>query len=67
MNHLLKYSLILWILVLFYGCASQKPAPVDKGYQEKPVEIKKDSSKCPDVYTVKEGETIFSISIKCGV
>ena len=67
MNHLLKYSLILWTSVLFYGCASQKPAPVDKGYQEKPVEAKKDPSKCPDVYTVKQGETIFSISIKCGV
>ena len=67
MNHLVKYSLVLWILVLFYGCAAQKPAPIDRGYQKKPVEDKKDASKCPDVYTVKEGETLFSISIKCGV
>ena len=67
MNHHLKYNLILWVLVLLYGCAAQKPAPVDKSYQEKPVEVKKDASKCPDVYTVKEGETIFSISINCGV
>tara|TARA_B100001173_G_C15979391_1_gene543800 strand:+ start:320 stop:1186 length:867 start_codon:yes stop_codon:yes gene_type:complete len=67
MYHLLKYNFILWILVLFYGCAAQKPAPVDKGYQEKPIEVKKDLPKCPDVYSVKQGETIFSISIKCGV
>ena len=64
MNHLLKYSLVLWALVLFYGCAAQKPAPVDRG---KPVDAKTDELKCSDVYTIKEGETIFSISIKCGV
>ena len=67
MNRHLKYNVILWILVLLYGCAAQKPAPVDRSYEEKPVEVKKEVSKCPDVYTVKEGETIFSISIKCAV
>jgi lipoprotein NlpD len=67
MNRHLKYNVILWILVLLYGCAAQKPAPVDRSYEEKPVETKKEVSKCPDVYTVKEGETIFSISIKCAV
>ena len=67
MNRHLKYNVILWILVLLCGCAAQKPAPVDRSYEEKPVEVKKEVSKCPDVYTVKEGETIFSISIKCAV
>ena len=67
MNRHLKYNVILWILVLLYGCAAQKPAPVDRSYEKKPVETKKEVSKCPDVYTVKEGETIFSISIKCAV
>ena len=64
MNHLLKYSLVLWVLVLFYGCAAQKPAPVDRG---KPEDAKTVEAKCPGIYTIKEGETIFSISIKCGV
>ena len=45
MNHLLKYSLVFWIIVLFYGCAAQKPAPVDRGNQGKSVEVKKDVSK----------------------
>ena len=67
MNHILKYSFILGVLVLFYGCAAQKPAPVEGDYKEKSVETKKDAPKCPDVYTVKNGETIFSISNKCGV
>ena len=67
MNLHLKYNVILWILVLLYGCAAQKPAPVERSYEEKPVNTKKEVSKCPDVYTVKEGETIFSISIKCAV
>ena len=64
MNHLLKYSLVLWVLVLFCGCAAQKPAPVERG---KPKDAKTVEAKCSDIYTVKEGETIFSISIKCGV
>jgi lipoprotein NlpD len=52
---------IFFVLVSFllFGCASQFPAPVDG-------ERKKISKKCPDVYTVKKGETIFSISLKCG-
>ena len=51
------------ILILLSGCASQFPAPVDK---EKRRDIKKISKECPDIYTVKKGETIFSISLKCG-
>ena len=52
---------IFFVLVSFllFGCASQFPAPVDG-------ERKKISKECPDVYTVKKGETIFSISLKCG-
>jgi lipoprotein NlpD len=52
---------IFFVLVSFllFGCASQFPAPVGG-------ERKKISKKCPDVYTVKKGETIFSISLKCG-
>jgi lipoprotein NlpD len=51
------------ILILLSGCASQFPAPVDG---EKKRDIKKISKECPDIYTVKKGETIFSISLKCG-
>jgi len=52
---------IFFVLVSFllFSCASQFPAPVDG-------ERKKISKECPDVYTVKKGETIFSISLKCG-
>ena len=52
---------ILFILVSIFlsGCASQFPAPVLG-------EAEKYSKECPDVYTVKKGETIFNISLKCG-
>jgi len=52
---------ILFILVPIFlsGCASQFPAPVLG-------EAEKYSKECPDVYTVKKGETIFNISLKCG-
>ena len=53
-----KIFFILAPLFLF-GCASQFPAPVIG-------EAEKYSKDCPDVYTVKKGETIFSISLKCG-
>ena len=45
--------------LFLFGCASQFPAPVDG-------ERKKISKKCPDIYTVKKDETLFSISLKCG-
>lgn len=68
MKHTLKNCLILFILFLFYGCAAKKPAPVEKNYEvEKPAKVEKKTSTCPEVYTVKDGETIFSIGIKCGV
>ena len=52
---------ILFILVSIFlsGCASKFPAPVLG-------EAEKYSKECLDVYTVKKGETIFSISLKCG-
>ena len=53
-----KIFFILAPLFLF-GCASQFPAPVIG-------EAEKYSKECPDVYTVKKGETVFSISLKCG-
>jgi len=58
-------SKIFFILIsiLLSGCASQFPAPVDG---DKKIEIKKSVKECPDIYTVKKGETIFSISLKCG-
>ncbi|MDC6484781.1 peptidoglycan DD-metalloendopeptidase family protein [Methylophilaceae bacterium] len=45
--------------LFLFGCASQFPAPVDG-------ERKKISKECPDIYTVKKDETLFSISLKCG-
>ena len=53
-----KKIFLLSSLFLF-GCASQFPAPVDG-------ERKKVDRECPDIYTVKKGETIFSISLRCG-
>ena len=52
---------ILFILVSIFlsGCASKFPAPVLG-------EAERYSKECLDVYTVKKGETIFSISLKCG-
>ena len=49
----------LIVSLFLFGCASQFPAPVDG-------ERKKISKKCPDIYTVKKDETLFSISLKCG-
>ena len=68
MDRILKNCLILIISVIFFGCEAKKPAPVEGTYEaEKPAKTEKKTSKCSDVYTVKEGETIFSISIKCHV
>ena len=56
-----KIFLIL-IPLFLVSCASQFPAPVDG--ERKRDEVS--SKECPDVYKVKKGETIFSISLKCG-
>jgi len=55
----MKKIFIILLLLFLSGCASQFPAPVQ-------VEAKKINKDCPDVYNVKKGETIFSISLKCG-
>ena len=55
----MKKILFILVSLFLFSCASQFPAPVDG-------ERKKISKECPDVYTVKKGETIFSISLKCG-
>ena len=60
MKHTLKNCLILFTLVLFYGCAAKKPAPVEKNYEaEKPVKVEKKTLTCPDIYTVKDGDVLF--------
>lgn len=45
------------LVLLIHGCASNIPSPVEN---------KNRIQKCPDVYTVKKGDTIFSLSLKCG-
>ena len=55
-----KFNFLLtFIIILISGCASKIPTPVEG-------EIIKKEEKCPDVYKVKSGETLFSISLMCG-
>jgi len=57
---LIQLFLLLLIISLFQGCASKFPETV-------PVDNSKNViQKCPDVYKVKKGDTIFSLSLKCG-
>ena len=57
---LTQLFLLLLIISLFQGCASKFPETV-------PVDNSKNViQKCPDVYKVKKGDTIFSLSLKCG-
>ena len=51
--------LLIFVVILLSGCASKMPTPVE-GETLKKVE------KCPDVYKVNAGETLFSISLMCG-
>jgi len=55
----MKKILLILLSLFLSGCASQFPAQVEG-------EAKKNNKECPDVYTVKKGETIFGISLKCG-
>tara|TARA_B100000795_G_scaffold83401_1_gene60528 strand:- start:380 stop:1258 length:879 start_codon:yes stop_codon:yes gene_type:complete len=57
----MKKIFLILASLLVSSCASQFPAPVE-GEREKYSKNKE----CPDVYTVKKGETIFNISLKCG-
>ena len=52
--------LLVFIIVLISGCASKIPIPVEGE------EVTKKEERCPDVYKVKKGETLFSISLMCG-
>jgi lipoprotein NlpD len=54
--------LLIFIVILISGCASKFPIPIEGEIVKK--EEKKE--KCPDVYKVKAGETLFSISLMCG-
>src|SRR6056300_2295 len=57
---LIPLFLLVLIISLFPGCASKFPETV-------PVDNSKNIiQKCPDVYKVKKGDTIFSLSLKCG-
>ena len=51
--------LLIFIVILISGCASKIPTPVEG-------EVVKKEERCPDVYKVKSGETLFSISLMCG-
>jgi lipoprotein NlpD len=51
--------ILIFIVILISGCASKIYIPVEG-------EIVKKVEKCPDVYKVKAGETLFSISLMCG-
>lgn len=64
-----KKIIALIFIIFLYSCASKIPAPVEtQTYENKqPSEDKKNKASCPDVYKLKKGETLFSISIKCGV
>ena len=58
MNHLLKYSLVLWVLVLFCGCAAQKPAPVERG---KPKDAKTVEVQSAQMFIPLKREKLFLV------
>jgi len=77
----MRLNLFIIYVALFSflsGCASNAPAPViekkitpDKSntsQKNKPVaRIKRDSNQpCPDLYIVKPGDTLYSLSLDCG-
>lgn len=59
----IKFNYLFILLIIFLsGCASKIPAPVDGELINK----KEKEEKCPDIYNVKDKETLFSISLLCG-
>ena len=72
------FIIYMALFSLIVGCASNSPAPViekkipaDKSItiqKNKPVaRAKRDPSQpCPDVYIVKPGDTLYSLSLDCG-
>lgn len=57
-----KVKIIFWLslALLVSGCASKFPGGVQVDNSRNKIQ------KCPDVYVVEKGDTIFSLSIKCG-
>ena len=66
----LNFFISFFSILIIAGCASKSPAPVEGkiDYEKKEDERPdvKPKTQCPDVYIVKENETLFSISLKCG-
>ena len=66
----MRIFFISFLTLFLFSCASKLPAPVEgKPYESKKTESvkkQKKKQKCPDVYKLKKGETLFSISIRCG-
>ena len=55
-----KTSIILITFLIISGCVSKYPETVQVDNSQNKIQ------KCPDVYKVVKGDTIFSLSIKCG-
>src|SRR6185295_9717490 len=75
MRSLLKLALCCALLALVSGCVQQQPAPVvDRGAQPKappartatPAPPRAGDSR-PEYYTVKRGDTLYSIALDHGV
>ena len=71
------FIIYLALASLIAGCASNSPSPVTEKkiatekstiLQKKSVtRVKKESSQpCPDIYIVKSGDTLYSLSLDCG-
>ena len=55
-----KISIIFITILIISGCVSKYPETVQVDNSQNKIQ------KCPDVYKVVKGDTIFSLSIKCG-
>ncbi|MGA1513876.1 MAG: LysM peptidoglycan-binding domain-containing protein, partial [Methylophilaceae bacterium] len=55
-----KTSIIFITILIISGCVSKYPETVQVDNSQNKIQ------KCPDVYKVVKGDTIFSLSIKCG-
>jgi len=65
----LRAARLALVAVLFCGCATQKPAPVEDRRaraKEKPQAAPKQQKQNPDEYTVKRGDTLYSIALENG-
>ena len=57
---IIKTSIILITFLIISGCVTKYPETVQVDNSQNKIQ------KCPDVYKVVKGDTIFSLSIKCG-